>query len=254
MYRLPVSKLEVDLRFPTGREELLLLEARGNETCTALDLLARLAEFAGDASVRGLPVADMEYLLLALRRLVLGESILSVVRCPQPGCRAQIDVDFPIGEYCAHHKPAAAPDAEQDGEGWYRLRGEAVRFRLPLGSDQEAALRGGDAERELIARCVEPAQASRGALRRVERAIARMAPLLSQELSGKCPECGVAVRMYLDVQSFVLQELRSQALGLYEEVGRLAKAFHWPEESILAMPAHRRMVYSDLAAGSGRLE
>jgi hypothetical protein len=218
-------------------------------------LLARLTEFAQGGNVRSLPVADVEYLLLQLRRLVLGDVMLSVVRCPQTGCRAQIDVDFPISEYCAHYQPAAAADAEADGEsGWYRLRRAAVRFRLPSGADQEAALGGRRAEDELIARCVEPADAPRGALRRVERAIARMAPLLSQELTGRCPECGVEARLYLDVQSFVLQELRTQASGLYEEVGRLAKTFHWAEESILAMPAHRRMAYADLAAGSGKLQ
>jgi hypothetical protein len=250
MFRLPVSGYDVQLRLFSGAEDLLLLESRETETEVTLNLLERLAQLPGGEAVAcgALPVTDVEALLLELRRITCGETIRTDINCPVPGCGVRIDVDFEIGEYLAHHRPkgprGVEPDAEQD---WFRLTGGQARFRLPTAADQIAAFRSARPERELVRRCVDPADLGGRALARVETAMASLAPALSEEIQGTCPSCRATVWMQFDVQEFVLSELRNQASFLFEDVDRLATRYHWSEESILGLPSRRRTQYAEMA-------
>ena len=254
MCLLPVSKLEVTLHVPTGQEEMRLLETQESETRAAVDLLESVAEFACPGpTVAQLPVSDIEYLLLELRRQVFGDVARTDVRCPVPECRARVDVDFRIGDYLAHHRPTPPAATEADAEpGWYRLPNQQVRFRPPTAADQMACLDTADPERRLRALCMSPETAARGDMARVERALARLAPSLSGVLEGSCPECGARLEMFFDVPRFVLAEFRNQAAGLYREVDVLASRYHWTEAAILALPARRRGQYRDLAESADR--
>jgi hypothetical protein len=250
MFRLPVSGYDVRLRLPSGAEDLLLLESQTTETEIAMDLLERLAQWPPDKAVacETLPVTDVEALLLELRRITCGETIRTDINCPAVGCGVRIDVDFEIREYLAHHCPRKPRDVEPDVEqGWFRLGGEQARFRLPTAADQIAASRSARPERELVRRCVDPADLRGRALARVETAMASLAPALSEEIQGTCPSCRATVWMQFDVQGFVLSELRNQASFLFEDVDRLATRYHWSEKSILGLPSRRRMQYAEMA-------
>ncbi|MEO8597301.1 MAG: hypothetical protein ABI759_28540 [Candidatus Solibacter sp.] len=245
MPRLPVSQIEVALRLPTGWEQLLLLEAQSNETRAAMAFLAPLVRFPdGEVAIETLPVPDLEYLLLQLRALVLGDRVRTDLRCTNPACAQRIDLDFRIRDYLASHR---AEGQDGNADAWRTLEGVAARFRLPSAGDLAEALDSADTARTLACRCIE-GDADRAAVRRIERELARLAPNLSRMLTAPCPHCGAKVPVYFDVQRFVLAELRNQAAYLYSDVHQLASRYRWSEADILAMPAQRRAQYVEISS------
>lgn len=252
MSRLPVSQAEVSVRAPTGVEDLLLLEAVRTSTELALALVARLVDVLARApdAWDALPVPDLEALLLLLRRTVLGDRIRAETVCTMPTCGARIDVDFSINAYLAHHLPRTPRNVALDGSGedapaWYRLLGTQARFRLPVVADRLAVAYSANPVRDLARRCIQPANLAAVARRRAIQAMAALAPSLSHELDGRCPECGTALEFYLDVQEFTLRELRDQARYLLDDVHLIARTYHWTEGEILALPRARRMRYAE---------
>jgi hypothetical protein len=255
MFRLPVSGLAVVLRQPTGLEDILLLEAPRCDTHLALTLVSRLASCT-DGSVTewgALPVTDLDVLLLRLRQRVFGDVIRTDVRCPVRDCGARIDVMFRIEDYLAHHTPhrPRGVDVVETEPGWFQWRDKEIRFRLPSGADQAAVAGLAQPERELIRRCIRPAELPARWLRRVENAMDALAPSLSH-LQGDCLECRTRVDIHFDVQPFVLRELRDQAVFLYQDVHLLARYYHWPEEKIMELPRYRRIHYAEMLAQERR--
>lgn len=253
MVTLPLTNRRVELRALTGADQVYLLEARGTETAVALGLVERVATGVNEPlDATALPVTDFEALMVELRRMSHGDLLRTDVHCPA-GCLERIDISFRLTDYMRHARPRAYRAAVADGEaGWYRLEGENVRLRLPTAADQLAIAGEADAERALLARCTQPVPRGRSQAARVFRAMERLAPTLSQELDGRCPACGATVRLFFDVQRFVLTELRNQAESVYDDVDRIAARYHWTEDLILALPARRRMAYADRAALAGR--
>jgi hypothetical protein len=78
-----------------------------------------------------------------------------------------------------------------------------------------------------------------------------MAPLGVRDLQGTCPGCGAPVQACFEVRRFCLQELRQQALWLYDDVDVLARAYHWSEPSILSLTSPRRARYAERARSAG---
>ena len=74
-----------------------------------------------------------------------------------------------------------------------------------------------------------------------------LAPPLSGEIEGRCPECGVRAHFWFDAQRYVQRELRYDAEFLYEDVHLLASRYHWTEEKILSLPTMRRVQYVEMA-------
>jgi hypothetical protein len=247
--RLPISGIEVILQPPTGAEDILLLEAPIYDTAFALELIARLALPANGLAVEWstLCVTDLDALLLLLRQMIFGDLIRADIVCPAQDCGKRIDIAFRIKEYLAHYRPRKARGVEAaDEAGWFRLRGTPVSFRLPSGADQVAVAKAPKPERELIQRCIRPVDIPSRLVKRVETAMEIMAPGLSHNLQGQCPECGTTVDVYFDVQQFVLPELRNQATFIYEDVHLLAKQYHWTQAEILSLPRSRRAHYTQL--------
>ena len=247
--RLPVSGREVELGQVTGSDDLLLLEAPTLDTSLALALLSRLASWADEAveAWDSLSVTDLDALLLLLRQMLVGDLLRTDVVCPAIGCGKRFDVTFQIRDYLAQHQPRQARGVEPAGEpGWFQCCGTPVSFRLPRGADQVKIARQPRPERELMRLCIRPETLSARMLKRVESAMETLAPSLSHELAGTCPECGAEAALYFDVQQFVLLELRDQAAFLYEEVHLLARAYHWSQAEILALPRSRRVRYAEM--------
>ena len=122
-----------------------------------------------------------------------------------------------------------------------------VSFRLPTAADQLAVIGSLDAEQELARRCIRPTDIPARLRRRVEAAMEALAPSLSSDLQGSCPECGANVTMHFDARWFCLRELRDRAAFIYQDVDVLARRYHWSETEILALPHIRRAAYADLA-------
>ncbi len=245
--RLPVSGMVVILQEPTGAEDILLLEAPALHL--TLELSARLASPINGLTVEwaSLCVADLEALLLLLRKMILGDLIRTDIVCPAKSCGKRIDVSFHIGAYLFHHRPRSARGVEATEEAcWFHLRNTSVSFRLPTGADQVAVATTHKPKRELIQRCIRPATISARLLRRVEIAMDSLAPSLSHVLQGQCHECGTTVDMYFDVQQFVLSELRNRAAFIYEDVHLLAMHYHWSQAEILSLPHSRRAHFTEM--------
>src|SRR5262249_1059688 len=97
---------------------------------------------------RRLLVGDRDYLMLQLRRLMLGDRVSAVICCPACGSKMDADFDAQEGPGGRRPPPAAVYTLELDGR--------TVRFRLPTGGDQEAVLglEPASAAEALLARCL----------------------------------------------------------------------------------------------------
>jgi len=254
-FEAPLSGLAITLREPTGADDLLLAEYRGDDPHLVLRLVERLAE--ADVEWGELAVFDIDTLILRLRQAVIGDRVSSHVACA--GCGGQAELSFEIETYLTHQRPHEGPLQKRnwgvsgpDDAGWRRLTGAdgtQPRFRLPTLNDQIAVAGAPDAPLALAQRCVEPHPLPAKLAARVETALGAYAPPLAGPLRGPCPNCGAAIEARFKARQYCLQELGYRARFVYDDVSILAERYHWSERAILAMPYGRRAQYSERARG-----
>jgi hypothetical protein len=254
-FTLPVSGIRVALRSPTGLDDLLLLDLPSDEAA-ALALAQQLTVVEDDVDWAELTPTDLDAFVLRLRQARLGDRIQSHATCGSEGCACRVDMSFGIEAYLYFHQPKAARGRgwqamPLDSEpGWFCLHGPAAsaepRFRLPSVADLMVARGAADPQRALAAACLQ-AKLDPTSRRHIDVAMTAMAPPLSGELLGSCPDCGSAITVLLEPRVYCLRELRERARFIYEDVDLLASRYHWPEKRILAMPNHRRQAYVELA-------
>jgi len=250
MLRLPVSDVLVELLPFTGAEDMLLLEAAGGELEVAVALCNRVARRRDGEKLDAarLPLTDVETLLLELRRMLLGDTVVARGQCPVPDCCARTDITFRLSEYMAHHRPRFSRKLPLKKEtGWYGLPGSDVEFRLVTAEDLMAVMNAKNPKSALARLTIRPECASPRDVGRVERLMELLSPSLSQELQGACPECGELTRFYFNVRTHVERELAYESAFLYQDVHVLAARYHWSEEKILLLPRSRRLQYAELA-------
>jgi hypothetical protein len=261
--KLPVSGLELHFQVPDGNDDLAILEASGDPMERALVPLLRLAlvrerEYhegppAGSFEGRtldfwaGLTVTDFETALLGLRRFLFGDKVACVFRDRLHECGVRMELEFSITAFLDEARPRSPRGVRPgDDPGWFLLPGDEgreVRFRLPTVEDQLLAMHSTDGAAQLARRCIDAAGGRE--LKRAERAMEEMAPLVSRPLAGNCPECGAALTMALHVPRLVMDELANHAAGIHEEMDAIAATYHWNEADILAMPQRRRRAYAE---------
>lgn len=249
MILLPVSGVALSVREPTGDDELFVLEHPHPPLSTLLELACRVGATAtGDPIAwAALPATDLDAAALLIRQSWLGDTIRTDTTCPGPGCQERIDVSFGITDYIDHHRPRRARGAARETEeGWFRLAGAAVRFRIPTVADLLEATP--DAPDALSIRCIDAPALSSTLARRLDRALARLAPRLDDLLGGSCPACGHQVALRFDPLAYTAAELQSAFSGLYLEAHAIAAAYGWPEHEILALPRSRRRRYASIIA------
>lgn len=106
----------------------------------------------------------------------------------------------------------------------------------------------------LAGRCVRPTNLPARIRRRAEAVIERLAPCLSCEMRGTCPNCGAPVSTYFDARGFCLKEFRNRATFIYQDIDALARHYHWSEPETLRLPHARRSAYAELACGTGEMQ
>lgn len=239
---------------------------------------------------RKLSVTDLDAMVLRLRQALIGDRVRADVPCPAPVCGQRIDIEFSVEDFLAHHCPQSEEEAGNGGAvrsadepGWFSLSDmpedsdtfatdvagfaegssrakesypggpepATVAFRLPTADDLLAVVGQPDGEGELTRRCLRPAQVPDRLRQRVEAAMEAMAPSLSSDLEGLCPECGTTVTVQFDARWFCLRELRDRAVFIYQDVDLLARRYHWSETEILSIPQLRRSAYAELARQFG---
>ena len=246
MVKLPASGAEIALRALGGVDEMLLQEALwseggGGPVAAGIALLGRLAGEGFDASA--LVVTDFEFALLTVRAARFGQRMALGFGCPH--CRERAEVSFRIAEFLEGVTPRAVkgvvPDAGRPG--WFRLEGAG--FRLPSAGDLAALVGVSQPARRLAERCLDEVALRKPFRAKVERAMEAMAPGLSRPIAGQCPSCRAQVQAGLSVAGVVVSELARGAGAVHDEVDLIARAYHWPEPEILALPQYRRRAYAE---------
>jgi hypothetical protein len=243
-----------EIRPLSGHEEEWLARHQGLPSALVVTgLLERCLVGIGDAPVTGdvvrrLLIGDRDYLILALRRMTLGDRFQGVLPCP--ACEARMDVTFSAEDVPVETRPQTAASYSLElraGEGPPRT----IRFRLPTGGDQETVLGlgGGAAVEALLRRCiVDDGGTALGVAEReaVVEAMDRLAPQVDLELDLTCPECSHAFLAPFDITTFFVHEMAVNAAQLLRETHVLALAYHWSEADILRLARDRRRAYLDL--------
>ena len=234
MFVLPVSRTTVAFRLPTGYDDAVLTPSSSDGVAMRVDVVRRLAPPAPPGCQwDSLPYVDVDAALLGLRQFLLGDRLVAEVQCST--CGSWGDVAFSIDDYLQTHRSR-------------RRSAPPTLASVPTVADVLAALRehgsGTDAasalETAYLRRCGDVER--RRAIARLEQA----APLLGDAIAGVCPQCGAGVSAWFDPGGFVLAEMRPRADALFADVHRIASAYGWNEDGILALPASRRAAYAEL--------
>jgi hypothetical protein len=231
----------VELRLPRGYDDTLVAEHRGDELELAVQLLSCLASIEPEFWL-ALPLTDVDYAVLGLRRRLFGDAIRSDVRCGGE-CGRRVDVAFDIGGYLSHHLGKRGHQSAP-ADGWFEIGEQQAR---PPTCGDLIELAGSATRVGLAARCFRIAPGSSRLMRAGEKSLEIVSPNLASELIGTCPDCSAQVSILFDPISFVMAEMAQAALPVYDEVDVLAARYHWSEDDILSLPSWRRRRYVDAA-------
>lgn len=225
--------------------DLLALWERGLAR-HALDRSALLAAAARPdwpaETVVDRPLGAVNASLLRLRAASFGPRIDGHVDCPGCGQRLAFALDTRVLLHGADD--ATADEAEVAG---LRLRPPCLRDLAAVAAEADAAR----AAHALLARCTLAGDAARldeEVLARVEAALERLDPQADITLALACTDCGHASQAQLDPGSLLWDELEARAHALLAEVHRLACAYGWTEEQVLALGPARRARYLAMVA------
>lgn len=243
----------IEVREPAGDDELFVLETQLAPVAALVTLAQRVATVGGRAlDWEQVSAAGLGAIALDIRRAWVGDDVLSDARCAAPGCGERVDVSFSTATYVDHHRGRVPRHVTADGDGWYRLAGSPVRFRIPSVADLLTASQNADPAAELAARCLQPAKLAARTARAVHRALTAMAPSLEGPVGGCCPVCGAQVALRFDPVTYTLLELRHTFAAIYRETHAVATAYCWTEETILRLTRSRRQRYAAMVAEDHR--
>jgi hypothetical protein len=247
MIRLPIGGASAAWSASTGHDDMAVADSATGLAGAVACVSACVVDDTGERIDAGaLPVGDLDALVVARRRELLGDPFVAEGRCA--GCGAEVDIRFGLTAYAAHHRPRVPRGAVPEVGGWWRLPRQGVRVRVPTAGDVLAASSSASPRAELVARCVR-GETSAATVRAAERAMASLGPTLRAEVAGTCPECGAGVALDVDARELCLTELRFLAASVHDDVHLLATAYGWTEDAILSLPSRRRRRYAALVAG-----
>lgn len=238
--RLPHSGQAIGFRELDGATEALIAELQTDRPIAGGIALLDALMVAEKGSAADLTLTDFETALVGLRCHLAGDTGTSAPVCPY--CGEQVEWSFSFATLASAAVPRVPRGVVRTEDGGSI---EGAKFRLPRAGDARDAEGLADAPERLLAACsaVEPTSPL---ARRIERALARVAPLLSRVISAPCAACTAVVRATLHVPSFVVGELAWRAQGVFEEVHAIALGYGWSEGDILALPSIRRRRYATL--------
>ena len=256
-----------ELRDATGQDEAMLADLgrhatpaeRVSAALAALTLRIGGIETPAIERVLELTAGDRERLLLALCERLLGPEIDLVATCPSCSEVAELSIRF--ADIMAKHPAttvSADPHVDLDagGETW------SARLRPPTGVDLELAARSRPhAARQLIISCVVeltdpsakrvvPSVLPTACVSQVADALLALDPAAETRIGAECPFCGQPIDALLDGYA-LLQNGFGGSHRVYDDVFRMARAYHWSEAEILSLPLRRRRHYLAIAGEAG---
>ena len=218
-------------------------------------LTQRVGKFANPSrhQLMQLTTGDRERLVLAVCARLLGPEADLVVPCP--ACRDLCEVPVHFADIIAL-RPSTLDDhctLEASDGTW------TARICPPTGHDLETVSTGGaGAERQLLANCLselcDPAgqKVARENLpqeceAQLAEALAALDPLAECRIGIDCPHCAARFDTLLDGFT-LLRTAIGDSNSLYGDIYRMARAYHWSEADILALPLRQRRHYLAIAA------
>jgi hypothetical protein len=223
-------------RAPLDRALLLLGAAMPDET---------------DDALASLPIGERDRRLLELRRRTFGDDVPLFARCP--ACGEAVELSVRASDLLALGEGASSP-AEPRA---LVTQAATLHFRMLNSADLAYAAGRDDAEQALLERCVvdatidgRPVAATSlpDALREaLAAAMAEADPHAEIQLALGCPACEHRWSMVFDVVTVLWSDVTRFAGRLLQEVDALARVYGWREEDVLALSAHRRAVYVEMA-------
>ena len=194
-----------------------------------------------------LAAADRDRILAAIYLETFGARIESTVDCAH--CGNLFDLYFRLDDLALMLERNQAAKAKESSRGVFEAS-SGFHFRLPTaGEEMEAArMPAGPALEWLAAQCIFDSDPAPG-LDELEQAMEEAAPAMDLELAAYCAECGAMQPVRFDIQSYLLNAILEGRTRLYHDVHRIATAYHWSREEILAMPRTERRELADLIEG-----
>ena len=244
--------MKAEIRCPSTAELVSIWENGlghpGHER--ALLLLGCALSGAAESDLARWSIGRRDAALFRLRRMLFGETLNSMVRCPH--CKAQVELAFRVTDIWS--EGVRTPE----DEGIIEADGFRVSFRVPNSTDLEAArrMRNIEAARQcLLERCIlsvgrdgeddnRTMPASIEA--QVVAAIAACDPDADRRIVAICQECGQSWEEIFDVAAWLSQEIAAFVGRIVREVHALASAYGWREDDILAMTPTRRQLYLNI--------
>jgi hypothetical protein len=198
---------------PPVRLEALILERS----------VVRIGGEAPPGRLAALHLGDWNRLVLATLCATYGAPDEFVLPCTGPDCGSQNELPFEPGLILG-----AAVSGDADG------------MRLPVAADL-LALAEGTAD-DLVTLCAPDAPRDAGADAALAAGIEACDPCAEITFRTACAECGADLAGVLDPLALLLDAMDREG-GIMAELDRIARAYHWSEPEILALPAHRRRRY-----------
>jgi len=233
-----------EIRCPTIAELISTWESGlgrpGHER--ALLLLGRAVAGASEGELARWSLGRRDSALCRLRRMLFGEELNSVARCPH--CRAELELTFAISDiWREDNRPVEGSDVLEIG-------GFPVNFRVPDSTDLEAARQMDTVEaarRRLLERCILSDVPESGA-EAIAAAISARERDADRRIGVTCQECGESWEEIFDISAWLWHEISAFVRRIVREVHALASAYGWREEEILSMSATRRQLYLGILA------
>lgn len=208
----------------------------------ALLILQALTPGASWQELSHLPLGERDARLLAAREALFGPRLEALTHCP--ACGERLELSLQVAEL----RLGQSPTRQTLEHGEYHL------ILRPLDSlDLASALASADPARTLTLRAIEEvsfqgqaleaAQLPQEVLEAVANQLPETDPQADLELKLSCPACRHAWAAPFDPLAFVWRELNAWALRTLAEVHRLASAYGWREQDILALSPVRRQLY-----------
>lgn len=229
---------------------LLALWERGSafhplDRCALLAAAAR-PDWPADTVVDQ-PLGAINESLLRWREACFGPHIDAHVDCPNCGQRLSFELDTRAlreGPSGAHTPPS------QIEVGGLCLRPPSLRdLATAAGADDTA-----QAARTLLQHCTlsnrDGVALDDGLIARASDALEALDAQADLSLALTCPDCGHAGTAQLDPGALLWEELEASAQALLVDVHRLASAYGWTEDQVLALGPARRARYLALVGSS----
>jgi hypothetical protein len=232
---------------PPSVEALLAVWERGRH-CHPVDRAVLLHSLAAPEaepdSLPDEPVGRRNAALLQLRVATFGNRLRGLVDCPQCGTRLECELDAAtlLGLPPGNHR---------------MVQVDGLVFRQPTTRDLAAIVaadRPAVGALRLLQHCVVPLGEHLGdslleGLRdRVEAALEQADPWANLAFDLRCDVCGQAWSSSFDIAGFLWEEVEAYAERVLDDVHRLARAYGWSEDAILALSDARRDAYLERVA------